>query len=88
MNPADPVSLEPRPAIGLAWALLPLLVLVACFVGGALTLGLSTEMLIVSMLVAAAAAGLVAWRQGASWDDIQRSTGEKLASVLPVLLIL
>jgi NhaC family Na+:H+ antiporter len=64
-----------RGQIGLGLALLP-------------GLGLSTEMLIASMLVAAAVAGLVAWRQGASWEEIQRSAGEKIAAVLPVVLIL
>jgi NhaC family Na+:H+ antiporter len=57
-------------------------------VTGALTLGLSTEYLVVVLLVAAAAAGLVAARHGHSWAEIQRSTGEKLAGVLPALLIL
>ncbi len=77
-----------RTGIGLGAALLPLLALVACFVAGATTVGLSTPILITSMLVAAAVAGVVAGRQGATWDDVQRSTGEKIASVLPVLLIL
>jgi NhaC family Na+:H+ antiporter len=82
------VSRAARSPIGLGWALLPLLVLVACFVAGGLTLGLSTEILIASMLVAATAAGVVAWRQGGSWEEIQRSAGEKIAAVLPVVLIL
>jgi NhaC family Na+:H+ antiporter len=38
--------------------------------------------------IRATVAGLQALRQGATWDDIQRSTGEKLAAVLPVILIL
>lgn len=80
--------MAPTAPIGLAWALLPLLVLVGCFITGAVTLGLSTEILIVSMLLAATVAGWVALRQGASWDDIQRSTGEKVSAVLPVILIL
>jgi Na+:H+ antiporter, NhaC family len=40
------------------------------------------------LLAAAASAGFVAARHGAGWDDIQRSTGEKIAGVLPALLIL
>ncbi len=69
-----------------AW--LPLLTLVTLFLLGAAFLGLSTELLILVMLGAAAVAGGVAVRVGCSWDDIQRSTGEKLAAVLPALLIL
>jgi Na+:H+ antiporter, NhaC family len=82
------VSSGARSPIGLGRALLPLLVLVGCFVAGGLTLGLSTEVLIVAMLAAAMVAGIVAWGQGASWEDIQRSAGEKIAAVLPVVLIL
>jgi NhaC family Na+:H+ antiporter len=45
-------------------------------------------LLVAVLLGAAAVAGRVAVRHGATWDDIQRSTGEKLAAVLPALLIL
>ncbi len=69
-----------------AW--LPLAALVVCFAIGATILGLGAEMLVLVMLAAATVAGVVAVRVGATWDDIQRSTGEKLASVLPVILIL
>jgi len=78
----------PSARLGLGWALLPLLTLVACFVAGSLSIGLGTEVLIVSMLTAAFVAGGVARRQGADWEAIQRSTGAKLAAVLPVILIL
>ena len=40
------------------------------------------------MFIAAAVAGVFAIRHGHDWDAIQRSTGEKFASVLPVILIL
>ena len=40
------------------------------------------------MLGAAAVAGAIAKRHGHGWDDIQKATGEKLASVLPAILIL
>jgi Na+:H+ antiporter, NhaC family len=81
-------AMTQRPPLPLGWALLPLLVLVGCFVGGALTLGLSTEMLIGSMLLAATAAGAVAASRGAGWEEIQRSAGDKIGAVLPVVLIL
>ncbi len=80
--------MQGRPEIPLAVALAPLVTLVACFAGGALTFGLSNEILISSMLAAASVAGLIALRRGATWGDIEHSTGTKLAAVLPVILIL
>lgn len=76
------------PEISLALALLPFFVLVAGFTAGTVALGVNTEVLIVAMLVAASVAGAIAVGRGASWDDVQRVTGEKIASVLPVILIL
>jgi NhaC family Na+:H+ antiporter len=58
------------------------------FAAGAIFLGLSSEMIVVVLLGAATVAGIIAVRHGHTWDDIQRGTGEKLASVLPALLIL
>ena len=72
----------------LGGALAPVIAMVVLYVAGALAMGSSAELLIVVLLGAAAVAGVVAVRLGRSWDDIQRATGEKLASVLPVLLIL
>ena len=69
-----------------AW--LPLATLVACFAVGVTILGLGAELIVLAMLAAAAVAGVVAVRVGRTWDDVQRSTGEKFASVLPVVLIL
>lgn len=69
-----------------AW--LPLAILVAGFLVGVTILGLGAELIVLAMLAAAAVAGAVAVRVGRTWDDIQRSTGEKFASVLPVVLIL
>ena len=80
-----------RPAarpLALGWALLPLVTLVLCFALGVLRFGFSAELLIASMLAAAAVAGAIAARRGAGWDAVQRSAGEKLAAVLPVVLIL
>lgn len=69
-------------------ALLPVLAMLVLFVAGAVLLGSSPELLIAVLLAAAAVAGAVAVRHGHTWEEIQRSTGEKLASVLPALLIL
>ena len=69
-------------------ALLPLAALVVLLVAGALTIGLTGELLVTVILIAAATAGLIAARHGVSWNDIQASTGAKIAAVLPALLIL
>ena len=57
-------------------------------VGGGLFFPMGTELLVFVMYIAAAVAGLVAARYGHGWDEIQRSTGEKISAVLPVVLIL
>lgn len=62
--------------------------MIVCLVGGAFILPIGTELLIIVMLISAAVAGLSAIRQGHTWEAIQHSTGQKLASVLPALLIL
>lgn len=69
-------------------ALLPVLTMLVLFVAGVSFLELTPELLIVVLMSSAAVAGIVAVRRGATWDDIQRSTGEKIAGVLPALLIL
>jgi len=77
-----------RRPLTLAEALLPVLTMFALFTAGALTLGTSGELLVAVLLAAAAVAGAVAARHGHGWEEIQRATGEKLAGVLPALLIL
>ncbi len=69
-------------------AILPIVTMLVLFAAGALWLRLSGELLIAVLLGSAAVAGWVAVRHGQGWDDIQRSTGQKLADVLPALLIL
>jgi len=69
-------------------AILPIVAMLVLFLAGAALLGVSPELLIAVLLGAATVAGVVAARHGITWDDVQRSTGEKLASVLPALLIL
>ncbi|MDH3439369.1 MAG: Na+/H+ antiporter NhaC [Gammaproteobacteria bacterium] len=77
-----------RKPISLFEAALPLLTMLVCLVGGGFFFPMGTELLVFVMFIAAAVAGLIAWRHGNGWDDIQRSTGEKFAAVLPVILIL
>lgn len=89
MEPA--LTTQPGPArtpLTLGEALLPIVALVALLVLGAATVGLAGELLVAVLLAAAAVAAVIAVRHGASWDDIQRATGDRIAGVLPALLIL
>ena len=74
--------------LSVAAAALPLFTLVACFLVGGIFFELDADILVLALLVAASVAGIQAVLRGATWMDIQRSTGEKLAAVLPVILIL
>lgn len=69
-------------------ALLPLLTLGGLLVASAVVLELNGQILVLVILAAAVVAGIVAIRHGSTWDDIQKITGERIAAVLPVLLIL
>jgi NhaC family Na+:H+ antiporter len=82
------VSAPARRPLTLLEALLPVLAMLVLFVAGSAVFGSSPELLVAVLLGAAAVAGWVAARQGKGWSDIERATGEKLASVLPALLIL
>ncbi len=77
-----------RKPISLFESVLPLIVMLACLVGGRLFLPASTDLLVAVMLIAAVAAGLIAVRHGHGWADIEGSTAQKFASVFPVILIL
>ena len=77
-----------RKPISLFEAALPLLSMLACLVIGGFFFPLGTELLVLVMLISGAVAGIIAARHGHDWDAIQRATGEKIASVLPVILIL
>ena len=68
-------------------ALLPLITLAGLLVACAVFFELNGQLLLMVILAAATVAGVVAVRHGATWDDIQRVTGEKIGSVLPVILI-
>jgi NhaC family Na+:H+ antiporter len=69
-------------------ALAPIATMLGLFLLGTFTIGLSGELLVAVLLAAAAVAGLVAARHGKGWAAIQHATGEKLAEVLPAILIL
>jgi Na+:H+ antiporter, NhaC family len=79
---------RPQKAMTVLVAALPLIAMMGLFAVGMLFLEVGTDLLVLVMLGAAAVAGAIAKRQGHGWDDIQKATGEKLASVLPAILIL
>jgi NhaC family Na+:H+ antiporter len=77
-----------RTPVSLLEAVLPLATMFGLFLAGALFLELGTELIVVAMLGAATVAGVIAVRHGAKWSDIERSTGQKFAAVVPAILIL
>ncbi|UCC24871.1 MAG: Na+/H+ antiporter NhaC [Gemmatimonadales bacterium] len=87
MEPRAPDdSTSPTPT--LPEALLPLLTMLILFLGSVVFLETSAELLVVILLLSAGVAGAVARRHGVGWDRIQAATGERLAAVLPGILIL
>jgi NhaC family Na+:H+ antiporter len=68
--------------------LAPVLALFGAIIAGVLALGFSGELLLAAMLFAATVAGAIAASRGATWADIQRETGARIADALPVILIL
>ena len=84
----SPGSDSRRRPLSLAAAVLPLGVMLVLLAAAGLFLEDSGGVLVLVMLAAAAVAGAVAARVGHTWDDIQRATGDKLAAVLPAILIL
>jgi Na+:H+ antiporter, NhaC family len=78
----------PQRPLGLGLALLPIGTMVLLFAVAIAWLELRAELIVVVMMAAATVAGTIAAARGATWDDIQRSAGEKVAGVLPALLIL
>ncbi|MEZ5894154.1 MAG: Na+/H+ antiporter NhaC family protein [Parvularculaceae bacterium] len=78
---------ETRP-LPLALALIPLLTLFGAIIAGVITLGFSSDLLLVSILAAAASGGAIAVHQGKTWTDIQAEAGRRIAEALPAILIL
>lgn len=77
-----------RSPLPLGAALLPIGTMLAVLLGSLPFMALSGELIVMAMLCAAVVAGIIAVRHGATWDEIQRAAGEKVAGVLPALLIL
>lgn len=76
------------PPPSLLEAALPLAAMVVLFAVTAVFLEFGTELLVVILLCTATVAGVVARRRGHGWDAIQAAMGEKIAEVMPALLIL
>jgi NhaC family Na+:H+ antiporter len=77
-----------RRAPGIGLALLPIATMFVLLVGSLAIMPLTSDLIVIAMIGSAAVAGVIAIRQGATFDDIQRVAGEKVAGVLPALLIL
>ena len=69
-------------------SLFPIATLFLSLLFGAVSWGFSNALLICSLLLAAAAAGILALQHGKGWEDIQKETGAKLAGALPAIIIL
>jgi Na+:H+ antiporter, NhaC family len=67
---------------------LPVLVMLICLISAGILVDLTADILLAVILLAAAVAATVAMRHGGSWAALQQSTGEKVARVLPAILIL
>lgn len=85
-DPAGEIATAPH--LPLILVLLPIFTLVVTILASALTLGFSSDILLLAILSGALVAGLLAIYQGASWDDIQAETGRRLADAFPAILIL
>lgn len=86
-NPDAP-ELAPQKPLSLFEATLPLLTLAGLLVVAAIFLEVNQQILVMVLLASGGVAGVIAIRHGGTWDDIQRVTGDRFASVLPVILIL
>lgn len=86
-NPAAP-EITPRRPLSLFEAIFPLVTLAGLLIASAVFLEVNQQILVMVLLASGAVAGLIAVRHGGTWDDIQRVTGDRFASVLPVILIL
>ncbi|MEZ5920809.1 MAG: Na+/H+ antiporter NhaC [Parvularculaceae bacterium] len=69
-------------------ALAPIAALFTAIVAGVAAFGFSSDLLLVSILLAAFVAGLGARYAGKSWNDIQAATGRRIADALAAILIL
>jgi NhaC family Na+:H+ antiporter len=78
--------MNPKPTI--LQSLLPIFTLFASLLTGALYWGFSNALLICSLLLTAAVAGILAFRNGHGWEEIQKEAGNKLAGALPAIIIL
>jgi len=68
--------------------MLPLIAMLVCLLAGSRVMPVGPDLLVPSMLVAAAVAAISVKRRGGDFAAIQRVTGEKLAAIMPMLLIL
>src|SRR5204863_4021587 len=78
----------PRASLSFLEAVAPFVAMLALFVGGSVFAKTGPATIVVAMLGATAVAAISVRRVGAGWADIERAASNKLAAVLPVVLIL
>ena len=76
------------PEISLLQATLPVFTMIFGLLVGAQFMDVGPPLLVPVMLVSAAVAHYFARRAGHDFDDLQRTCGQKLAGIMPMLLIL
>ena len=72
-----------KPSLG--WSLVPLIVMILLLAIGYGKFGLRTEPI---LILIAFIAGIIAWKHGMTWAEMQESIVEKIAKALPATLIL
>lgn len=81
-------TLVPAKPLPLWLAALPLVTLLAVFVGGALFTELGGTLVVVAILIAAIVAGIIGYLQNVSWRQMEQAAIAKFGDVFPVVLIL
>lgn len=82
---SDVIPAKPLP---LWLAMMPLVVLLAVFVSGALFTDLGGTLVVVAILIAAVVAGVIGFTQKVTWRQMEQSAIAKFGDVFPVVLIL
>jgi NhaC family Na+:H+ antiporter len=79
---------QTRPPLPLYLAMLPFIIMLIFFVCGSIFVQTGNNVVVISLLAAAVMAIILALKQGQSWEQVQTSAAQKLASLFPALLIL
>ncbi|WP_189643353.1 Na+/H+ antiporter NhaC [Deinococcus piscis] len=81
----NPQVLSPPPQISFGWALVPLLLMMLAMGIGVIVLGVDAHL---PLVLGTVIAGLVAWRHGFAWDDLEHMMYQGIRLALPAVLII